>query len=292
MGSFANSLHVKCNDADDVVDSIRTLMSESGREPTDELPDEDSSWGLSTAIRAFHVSASHRGWVGVLDSNVMEFSSLAAELSRRLETQAVLFMVNDSDSWHYVLYRHGIQVDEFDSSGGAAGEYEWGDDSPDIIPMFPTGGFEEQIQEMQQQLAHEMPDEIRDIQERINQGTVTPEELTRFGQWIEEQSQQMMDQVIPLSARPSPPKETLAPHVQKLRSILPPDVDDHQVLDLLGKQAVFAEETLAEFLQLVGIAPVFANLSYAYAQEYTMDDLASEGVKMVAHLCFTTSAGG
>ena len=49
---------------------------------------------------------------------------------------------------------------------------------------------------------------------------------------------------------------------------------------------MFAEETLAEFLPLVGIAPVYAHLSYRYLEEFSESELASQSVQMAEHLRF------
>ena len=191
-------------------------------------------------------------------------------------------------------------------SGGLAGEYETDETSPEVIPMFPGGGLaamqqdlEQRMREMQQQMEDEMPDDIRDIQQRMQKGTATQEEMKQYGQWAQAQAQrfmgemsQMMGAVMPSLGRPSVPETELSSHVEKLRPILPPDAADRGVVEVLGKQAVFAEEILGEFMQLIGVQPFFAHLSYRYLEECTVPDLLGADIKMVAHLKYKTDAIG
>ena len=74
--------------------------------------------------------------------------------------------------------------------------------------------------------------------------------------------------------------------MERLKPLLTPNASNDLLLELLGRQAVFAEETLAEFLPLVGIAPVFAHLSYRYLEDFSESELASQSVQMAEHLRF------
>ena len=128
MGSFANSLHVKCDDAERVKTTIETLLAESGWKATDELPDEPNArFGIGSTRRALHVSAPLAGWVGILDSDLMGAGQLTADLARRLDTYALFVMVNDSDSWCYTLHRGPRQLDEFESEIGGGDDEMPGD---------------------------------------------------------------------------------------------------------------------------------------------------------------------
>ncbi|MCA9165111.1 MAG: hypothetical protein KDA62_19090 [Planctomycetales bacterium] len=128
MGSFANSLHVRGADTEAVSSAIRRIMQNNGFVTTDEAPSEEAIWGMSSSPRAMHVSEASDGWVTVLDSDLMNMSDLGLELSRLLETYVILFLVNDSDSWHYQLFYAGGDIDSFDSSGEYVDE---GDDEFD-----------------------------------------------------------------------------------------------------------------------------------------------------------------
>jgi hypothetical protein len=206
-------------------------------------------------------------------------------------------MVNDSDSWHYVLFGFGSQIDAFDSSGGFANEYEMDEISPELAQTLLGGELEDRMHEMQQQIEDEMPDDIRDIQQRIHEGTATQEEMQQFGQWLQTQSQRFMGELnelmpgmAPSFGRPSVPQVDLTPHVKKLRPVLPRVTKNSLVLQILGKQAVFAEEILREFMELIGVQSTFADLSYRYHEEFTEADLLGANINMLAHLKFRTDA--
>jgi hypothetical protein len=267
-------------------------MRDAGYLTTDEQPDEEAMWSTPSPLRALHVSKAHKGWVGLLDSDLVDSVSLASDLSCRLETYAIQFMVNDSDSWHYVLFHHGSQVDAFSSSGELEGECEIDKMSPEIAQLLSGGGLEQRMREVQQQMERDKPSEIRDIQQRIQQGTATQEEMQQLGQWIQAESQRFVDQVMPgmrqVLVRPSVPEAELSGHLEKLRPILPRDAADSLVLAVLGKQAVCAEEVLGEFMKLVGVQSFFANLSYRYLEECTETDLLGADIDIVAHLKFRT----
>ncbi len=294
MGSFANSVHVKCDDANEVVASVANAMRDAGYDPTDEQPDEEATWGMASPLRALHISEPYNGWVGVLDSDLMESASLASDLSRRLETHTIQFLVNDSDAWHYVLFGYGSQIDAFDSSGGLADEYEMDETSPELTQMLLGGELENRMRDFQKQMEDEMPADIRDMQQRIQQGRATQDEMQRFGQWIQAESQRVMGDLMsgmmPSFGSRSAPESELISHIKKLRPILPPDRADSAVLEVLGKQAVFAEEVLGEFMEQIGIQPFFANLSYRYLEECTTADLLASDINLVGHLKFKTGS--
>lgn len=300
MGSFANSLHIRCDDAGDVVDSIQRALRDGGYETTDELLDEEAASGLSPTLRGLRVSEAHEGWVGLLDSDLIHASSLAEDLSRRLETCAIQFMVNDSDSWHYLLWRHGRQVDEFDSSGGLTGSPEMDEQLAGMADMISGGGladFEERLREAEQEMWRNLPPEIREIQQRIQEGTATPEDMHAFGEWYQQMAgdlmgnlNEMLPGVQPFGERQPLSETELRAHAEKLRPVLPPAASPERLLEALGRQAVFAEETLEQFLQVVGIQPLFAYLSYPYLSEYTDSELLGGEVRLVADLRFSNGS--
>ncbi len=194
MGSFANSVHVRSNNAASVADAIRELLRTEGYEATDEGPARSDKPGLPSQRRALHVSEARDSWVSVLDSDLMGCSlSLAEALSGRLGTHALQVMVNDSDSWHYQLYHAGQALDEFDSAGGEDGEDE--EDHEALAGL--TGAFAganaaevqrvllDRARQMQQQLQQRMPPELREAQWKWMQtGQITPEQMQEFNQWM------------------------------------------------------------------------------------------------------------
>lgn len=292
MGSFANSMHVKSSNADDVITAVESILQADGYAATDEAPDEEAAWGMPSALRAVHVSQPVNGWVNLLDSDLIGSAGLAAALSLQLQSPVFQFFVNDSDSWTYVLYEQGNETDVFDSSGGFGGAGLWEAEEPDTIPFAGAGNMEHKALEAMQQIEAAMPEEIRAIQQRISQGLATQEELLELSQWIQDHSQQFMDQlrsdIVHSIDQPQQPEQDLSPHLEVLRPQLAAGVSDKRVLDILEEQAVFAEETLAEFMSLIGVPAVFANLSYRYLEEVTDGELAAEGVQMKVHLKFKT----
>ena len=61
MGSFANSLHVRCDVSEKVIDAINAIMRDEGFGRTDEQPDEEAMWGMPSPLRAIRVSQSESG---------------------------------------------------------------------------------------------------------------------------------------------------------------------------------------------------------------------------------------
>jgi hypothetical protein len=86
------------------------------------------------------------GWIGVMDNSLEGNIELARELSAQLNTDTMLVMVNDSDSWYYWLHRNGVSFDEFDSAGGAL------DGDADE----PTGEWLEAIENEDEDKLHEL----------------------------------------------------------------------------------------------------------------------------------------
>ena len=304
MGSFANSLHVRSSDAAAVAEAIRTVLLAEGYEPTDEEPGEDALWGGPSALRAVHVSAARDGWVSVLDSDLMNSITLTAQLSGRLETHSLHFLVNDSDSWHYQLYHAGRQVDAFDSSGDEE-EFDEDEDSDEPSGMVQAGdaaclqqdlitGF----QQFQAKMQEILPPELREIQERWRTGRATPEEIQKYTRWAQTEMPRLrggLQELLggftsALAARKQQEKSAnesqLQPHVDHLRPLLKNGIGDEHVRKVLGTQAVFAEQTLADFLPLLGIARYYAYLSYRYSQECTEQELASKSIQLSEHLRF------
>jgi hypothetical protein len=311
MGSFANNLHVKCEDAAKAAAIVRNALSAEGYQLTDEELDEEARWGFSATLRAIHLSAARDGWVSLLDTDLMNSIGLAATLSGQLETHALQVMVNDSDSWHYHLYYAGQPVDKFNSSGSEECEEDGG--ISDREGVFGGGqladlqrSIRESAHELEQRLRQLLPADLRDIQDRWKAGRATPEEIQKYTQWISTEMPRLMGGFkdllgglvasipplgglisnFPLPARQPTPENELQSHVAHLRPLLQSGVSDDRVREVLGKKDVFAEHTLEEFLPLIGIAPKYAYLSYRYLDEYSAADLAAKSIRLEHHLKF------
>jgi hypothetical protein len=316
MGSFANSLHVRSDNLKAVSDAVQAALRSEGFQPTDEELDADARWGMSASLRGIHISEPREGWVAVLENDPLSSVALAGDVSRRLATYAVQFFVNDSDSWHYQLFHRGQQIDAFDSSDEEGGAYDE-DELESAAASLAAGGLasvEEAIrgkaQEFEAMLTAGMPPDVREIHSRMQTGQVTPPEMQTYMQWMNAEMPKRMADIQRMvgealrglgargpetggktqeSRQPYADDEELLTHVQRLQPLLVSGTPSDQVLEVLGRQAVFAEETLGEFLPLVGIAPVYAHLSYRYLEEFSESELASQSVRMAVHLKFRSA---
>jgi hypothetical protein len=302
MGSFANSLHVKCDKASDVLASIESVLRNAGYDTTDEQPGGGGMWDVPSSIRGLYVSQVHNEWVAILDSEFFNSESLAYALSDHLKTFVIQFMVHDSDAWYYQLFHNGEQMDEFDSSGEheASGSLVKGTpESSHSEAESRNQAYRQRVNEIaQQNIEDAMPDEIRSIKQQMGQGIeVSASESAQLREWVLDRMQQIKAELnnLKLEKTPSPSEmpawdTDLHPHLEKLRPILLQGTPDNLVLETLGKQDVLAEQTLGEFLDLIGVQQLFASLSYPYLRDCSEEELLAEDIKMIAHLKFEAGA--
>ncbi|HVW03123.1 MAG TPA: hypothetical protein VHB77_22370 [Planctomycetaceae bacterium] len=294
MGSFANSIYVRSTSPQAVADAVQQVMAGEGYTPTDEELDEMSMQGMGGNLRGIDVSEPHGGWVCVLDSDLACMLEFTPSLARHLNTAAITALVNDSDSWCYFLYDGEQQIDAFDSSGGL----EAMDELIDLEELDPND-FSARMSSLEADIGDRFPTEIREIQARAAAGKMQPGDMAKLQEWMETGWPKLIaeltgdvNQLIhdfddgEVSGRISPvaddgdapiDDETMQEHVALLRPYLPLDVTDRQLQQVLEKRAVFAEELLAEFLELLGVGGFGANLSYRYAREYGDEELAQSG---------------
>jgi len=325
VGSWANSVHVRHDDNATVADSIRGIMLASGYQPTDEAPDPDD-WGVEAGLRAVRVAEAREGWVGIVDNDVAELAGLAAALSDELGACAIAVLVNDSDSWHYILFDRGDLVDEFNSDEeGDLEDFEPGGLAA-MVSVDQVAELQQRLsqrtQELQQRMQEAMTPELREMQVRWQAGQMpTQEEMASYGEWMKTGMPDLMAEMQKTIAEISPglgsvmrlgqaggqlhdaagtdQGETgdvageadgseMVPHAEHLRPLLAPGVDAAEIQHALAARSVFAEEDLRRFLPLLGIGAVWADLSYRYWAEFTPDELAAKGVRVAAHLIFET----
>ncbi len=263
MGSFANSLHVKCEDAAAVTEIVRNSLFAEGYEPTDEELDEEARWGFSPTLRAIHLSAARDGWVSLLDNDMTHSVILAETLSRQLETHALQVWVNDSDFWHYQLYFAGSPIDEFGSPGSEASDE--GEDISDMEGLFGGGladvqrAIQDRAEELGQRLRQMLPADLRDIQDRWKAGQATQEEIQRYTQWINTEMprlmggfQDLLGQLVPsfsppgqwnpnapLPSRQSAIEGELQSHVVHLKPLLQAGVSEERAARGFGHAGCF-----------------------------------------------------
>ncbi len=319
MGSFANSLHVKCDDPDRVASAIRRVLEQEDWR-TIEPPPEGQA-GEPGQRRSLLVSAPVYGWVSVLDSDLPGAYALAPRLAEELRAFALLCLVNDSDSWSYVLHRDDGLLDEFDSAGqGDSSEdlseaelAELGQTMQQLQARLTDGSIQQEILKMSEEVLREAPAEIRELRARIEQGQATREEAARYRAWELEEApkhadrmQQLVGQMLNLptlsqavtggKSKKRKRKSTkaqraaAAERAEHLRPLFVAGTSDEQFQEVLAEKATFAEETLAKFLPLIGIPGHYAYLSYDYHSESTPEELAVRGIQFAKHLVFEPSS--
>ena len=269
---------------------------------------------MPSDLRALQVSNSQGGWVSILDTDLMGAHSLAPAIAKKLSTHAIFVFVNDSDSWSYLLANPKGAVSEFDSDEGAGDDDDYGDDLVEAGPamaqlnaLMQDGSLMQKMQEIHDRMSAAAPAEIREAEARIKSGRGTPADMQQYQAWAMQEMPKYTAEIKSLmgsaldpfrlagksapkqkSKRKSTKAERAAQkkRLDQLRPLFAPGVTDDQVRDVLDKRAVFAEEVLAEFLPLLGIADFYANLSYRYLTESSTHELASHNIRFTHHLRF------
>jgi hypothetical protein len=304
MGSYGSSLHVRSDDARAVIAEIAKSFGAQGYRIADvdrkalERPETRCS------CRLLDVAEAENGWVGVLDSDLLGTLTLAQELSARLDTYAICVMVDGSTSWHYELFRKGRPVDGFDSPG-APPLLNLDGIPPEVLEMPDAdelakaiGELSEQVPGIAEMVESLLPPEMRQLHRRIVEGTATAEDAEKFAAWTRQLTEAAVsDFGKPASALPigltesagngkAASKEALDVHIQHLRPLLHAKADTNQVKEVLLEKATFAQEPLADFLELIGINSFFAQLSLQYLHELTEADLRREGIRLARTIMF------
>lgn len=301
MGSFANSIHVRSNDATAVVAALEDALASAGFAASGEATEQA---GVGPAQRGIHVSEVRDGWVSVLDSNLGASRALAQELSSRLDTVVLAVLVNDSDSWLYGLFDRGHLRDEFESvdedeeAGGGSADVSQVGELLQLVQSRDEAGIQRllgpQIERMRSEMEATMPPDILEIYRRMQQGQATPDENRQYALWVQKSMRQQAPRLSLgggllsglFSRRSAPakrPTTRLKAHLEHLRPVLAPGVTDKKVLQALGKQSDFAEEDLRDFLPLVGIAALYAFVGYDYLPEMGEAELEAAGIRFTVH---------
>ncbi len=308
MGSFANSLHVRTDDAESVAEGIREILKNRGFRGAEDASKLDTA-DSDPSQRVLQVAEARDGWVGILDSDLMGLLTLAQELSSRLQTHAICVMVNDSDSWHYELFHKGREVDGFDSPG-ASPLLDLTELPDDMLEMPDATELAEAMEAVMDQmpaladlLQSLLPPEMREIHQKITDGKATPEEAEEFSRWSRELAEGAATEFddatkkdegddLPVAATDTDgngqaaSKQQLEGHLHHLRPLLAAGVKPDRIKEILVEKATFAEEPMADFLELLGVSRFFAQLSFQYLQEFTSEDMQDAGIGFRAPLVF------
>ena len=308
MGSFANSLHVRSDDAEAVVEEIREILKNRGYQASRDTSKLDSE-DIDPTVRALHVAEARDGWVGVLDNDLMGLLTLAQDLSSRLQTHALCVMVNDSDSWHYELFHKGREVDGFDSPGSSP-LLDLNELPEDMLELPNAEELAEAMEAVMDQmpalaelLQSLLPSEMREIHQKITDGTATPEEAGQFSEWSRQLASGVASEFgdatkkpaesdLPVAATDSSgngraaSRKELEGHLHHLRPLLATGVRPERVREILAEKATFAEEPMADFLETLGVSRFYAQLSFQYLAGFDREDIEDEGIGFREPLIF------
>ncbi len=282
-------------DADELGDDLFEDDGEDGDDfAAEPMPDEPRH-------RRIRIYRPVNGWIGVLDS--FPYSELGEALSRLLQTDALQVYVNDSDYWGYVVHRAGRQTDAFDSSGDPEAEAD-SEVSPELLDAIARED-EDAVERLMLERAQQGPIVFHDgrvaqppalalLKARINEGKATLGDRLRYAWlWLKFRARVLFGRLFPSSLRfgfDVPPIKPLGPaelagHVAKMRQLFP--AADEQALRTLLPQSRFPSEgLLGEFLKIIGLPTLYAQLNYDYLEDLSDEELADGGIILAAHLQF------
>jgi hypothetical protein len=241
------------------------------------------------------------GWVGVMDSSLEGNIELARELSARLNTDTMLVMVNDSDSWYYWLHRDGVSFDEFDSAGGAL------DGDADE----PSGEWLEAMENEDEEKLHQLlmskapqnikfpsadiglPFQMAALGAKVQSGQASFWERLKY-RWLTAKflfklltggfSADKMDYGFDIPHTPLD-DDALARHIERIKAFFP-KAREQELRDLLPKCRFPSEDLLRKFLAIVGLPWFYAYLSFDYLEEHSERELAGHGIVQATELRF------
>jgi hypothetical protein len=319
MGSYANSLHVRSDDAERVAETLVELFAKSGWRPTQKTIDARAAWA-EDSLRGVQISAPRDGWMSILDTDLMGAHTIASRLAKKLATHAIFFFVDDSDSWSYLLADPKGKTSEFESGGDSEDDEDEGGELVEasagvaqLQALMHDGSMLQKFKDMQEQMLATAPPEVREALERIKSGRAMPEDMQRYQAWAQQelpkhqlQLRSMISGLLNL-ARIAPVKSSKKAAGRKrtksqraaekkrldaLRPLFAAGVTDEQVQDVLDQRDLFAENVLAEFLPLLGISAYYANLNYRYLSGVRENELAAHQIHFVRDVRFETSRPG
>jgi hypothetical protein len=258
-------------------------MQSEGYELTEEQTSVSEFWPFSGSTRSFYLFESSDGWVGVLDCDMILSSDTAGQLSAALDTYAISFHVNDSDSWHYFLSHRGEPLDEFMSR--SAEEFDlFGTAADDLTSLLGESGLEDFRMAIRELEGEFPPPSEEPPSNEAGLKIFSPSESNDANDaGAADDASNAVDDDEQSGNEPF----DFFDHLSALKPLLRPNVTEQQVLKSLSATAIFAEETLAAFMPLIGINPFFAYSDFRdMAEDITPEELQMESVHLHRRLDF------
>ena len=203
MNGFTSSLHVKGSTAKRVQQAVTELLQGEGFQVL--LADDDSG-EVQQITRGVWVAKGKGDWVSLFCSDFLFQQEIGRELSRQLATHTINVWVTEGSSWHYSLFQNGEEVDQFDSTGGddnfgaslddglaeLTDEFEGETEEDDDIQDLPEDEEEDaspiqeglsRLAQLQENFSERMPDDVREIYDRLAEGKASLGDMRKFDQW-------------------------------------------------------------------------------------------------------------
>lgn len=210
MNGFASGLHVKGATAKRVQQAVTDLLSDEGFQ-VQSAEQADPAEAEQNITRGVWVAQAKGDWVSVFCSDFMFQQEIGRELSKRLKTHALNVWVTEGSSWHYSLFHNGEEVDQFDSNGDEDELQDFLDDDMDELndeldseadgDLAAVADEDEEdgpiaegfsrLAELQQNLAGQMPEDVRAIYDRLTEGKASLGDMRRFDQWSQANQRQL-----------------------------------------------------------------------------------------------------
>lgn len=281
MEGFTSSLHVKGASTKRVEEAVTSLLSSEGFQVSS-ADDSTAATDDQTTTRGVWISKAKGDWVAIFCSDFLFQQEIGRELSRILDTHALHVWLNEGSSWHYSLFQGGEEVDQFDSSGDDEFEEYLDDEAEDELDgddfddedeeddFGSSDGGEEsgpmqeglaRIAELQERISEKMPEDVREIYEKLQNGRASLGEMRRFDQWSQANQaelssfqEQMQEQTAELTAAMqgmfqgnAQGDNPLGAAGDMLKGMLPPDM-----AELFGK-VLSGEASPDELQRLAGL---------------------------------------
>lgn len=262
MNGFTSSLHVKGATAKRVQQAVTDLLSAEGFQ-VQSIDAAEADEQPPKITRGVWVAKAKGDWVSIFCSDFMFQQEIGRELSKQLRTHALNVWVTEGSSWHYSLFENGEEVDQFDSTGGDEeiddlldneldgemdeldedfDEDEMGDklaaSDDDEEEAGPLAEGLTKIAELQEQIAGQMPAEIKEIYDRLGEGKASLGDMRKFDEWSQDNQgelsrfqDQLQQQTAELTVAMQGMFQQLSSNegdagaaAQMLQSMLPPDI--------------------------------------------------------------------